>query len=313
MLSPMVAMVLARTTDPKRDRLPLSPTGTAHDAATGLVDAFDLSAIDPALRDSAAYVLDVHREFPALPGAVAEVMAIANSIEANFREVDRVVRQDPILAARVLSVANSPLYRPPSPITSIRVAMLRLGWSILREILMQAVAEAHLFRHGPRRELATARQHAIALAHVHRHVARVVGLDGEHAFVCGLLHDLGHPIILSLLARPDAPPVDGPARVALVSALHATVGARVATSWGLPDVVARVCREHHADETDAAFSMQGTSTIAICEALVAGAGLASHPIPGPEQSALQLGRLGLPDHEVASLQSTVEVLCREAG
>lgn len=273
----------------------------------------DVASWDGTMRGAAEYLLDPRLTFPILPAAVAEVLALANSPEANFREVDRVVRHDPIVAARVLAVANSPLYRPPSPITSLRVAMLRLGWSILREILMQAVAEAHMFRDGPRREVASARLHAIVLAHVHRHVAQVLGLDAEHAFVCGLLHDLGRPLILGMLARPAAPRLDPQQRSTVVDGLHCIIGARVVRSWGLPDVVVRVCRDHHAGEPDAAASASGVSTIAICEALVSTAGFASGPAPTPAECEDQLARLGLPGHELASLRSTVEVLCAEAG
>jgi putative nucleotidyltransferase with HDIG domain len=276
-------------------------------------DDVDLAALDPALRRAAEYLLAPGLGFPVLPSAVAEVMALANSTEANFREVDRVVRQDPVVAARVLSVANSPLYRPPSPLTSLRGAMMRLGWSVLREILLQAVAEAHLFRNGPRRELGTARLHAIVLAHVHRHVATVVGFDAEHAFVCGLLHDLGRPLMLGLLSRAEAPKLEPIQRGQLVDALHCTIGARVARQWELPEVVVRVCREHHDTDADASTSGIGVSTIAICEALVLADGFASDPKPRPEDCEPQLARLGLPEHELESLRSTVGVLCREAG
>jgi putative nucleotidyltransferase with HDIG domain len=275
-------------------------------------DDFDLGTLEPALRSAAAYVLQPGIGYPVLSSAVAEVMTLANSTGANFREVDRVVRQDPVVAARVLSVANSPLYRPPGPITSLRAAMMRLGWGVLREILLQAIAEAHLFRHGPRRELANARVHAIVLAHVHRHVAQVVGFDTEHAFACGLLHDLGHPLMLGLLSRPDAPRLDPIQRAALIDVLHCTIGERVARRWALPDVVVRVCREHHDADEDASTSGIGVSTIAICEALVAEVGLASEPQPTPESCGPQLARLGLPAHELESLRSTVGVLCREA-
>lgn len=285
----------------------------AHARHEVACDPVDLGALDPTLRDAAAFVLDPSIGYPVLPAAVAEVMALANSMEANFREVDRVVRQDPIVAARVLSVANSPLYRPPSPITSLRAAMMRLGWSVLREILLQAVAEAHLFRNGPRRELASSRLHAIVLAHVHRHVAQIVGFDAEHAFVCGLLHDLGRPLMLSLLSRNDAPRLDPNQRTVLIDRLHCTIGERVARRWALPEVVVRVCREHHDADDDASTSGIGVSTIAVCEALVLAAGFASDPQPTPESCEPQLARLGLPAHELESLRSTVGVLCREAG
>jgi putative nucleotidyltransferase with HDIG domain len=290
------------------------PASATLAIASGDLDLVELDRLDASGRRAAEYLLRSVAAYPTLPAAVAEVMAIANCTEANFRDVDRVIRQDPVVAARVLSVANSPLYRPPQPLTSLRAALLRLGWGILREVLLQAVAEAHLFRVGPRRELAAARLHAVVLAHVHRHVASVLGFDSEHAFACGLLHDLGRPIALALLSRPDAPPLDALTRGRVVSLVHGELGARVAEQWNLPSVVARVCRDHHAvhDPSTTGSSASGVSTIAICEVLVSSLELASEPLPPSETHDAEFARLGLPSHELESLRSTVGVLCREA-
>lgn len=279
-------------------------------------DAIDVSALDDATQRALEWMRSPRRKIGALPAAVADLMGVANSREANFREVDRVVRACPVVAARVLSVANSPLYRPPAPITSLRMALMRLGWGILREILLQAIAEAHLFRGGPRRQLNAARQHAIAIAHVHRHVAQVIGFDTEHAFVCGLLHDIGRPTMFAMLLDPAAPQLSGEQQESLVDVAHGWFGARLCAVWQLPEIVARVCLEHHGydhGDDDASLSHSGVSTIAVCEALVGSAGFASAPQATPEQAELLLARLGLPPHELESLRSTALLICRETG
>ena len=79
-------------------------------------------------------------------------------------------------------------------------------------------------------------------------------------------------VILGLLARPGAPALDRPQRDALCAALHCEIGARVARAWGLPEVVARVCRDHHEVTDDSLASGCGLSTVSVCEALVAALG-----------------------------------------
>jgi len=270
-----------------------------------------IAATTPSIRRALDCLERPELVFPTLPAATAEVVALANAREANFRDVDRLVRRDPVLAARVLSVANSPLYRPPGPITSLRLAMLRLGWQILREILLQATAEAHVFRGGPRREMLESRMHAVALGHVHGHVARVVGLDAEHAFACGLLHDLGRPMVLAALSRPTAPPLDADERALVVDLVHTSVGDRVARSWNLPEVVQRVCRDHHLANEDGSLSAVGPSSILLCEALLASIGAAPEPPPGVLPDATLGARLGLSEPELASLRESTLQLCRE--
>ncbi|MBK6917259.1 MAG: HDOD domain-containing protein [Deltaproteobacteria bacterium] len=294
-------------------RMPPAPAPLT--AVSADADSIDDSAFDDATRRALDWLRSPRRKLSALPAAVADLMAVANSREANFREVDRVVRACPVVAARVLSVANSPLYRPPAPITSLRMALMRLGWGILREILLQAIAEAHLFRGGARRQLNATRQHSIAIAHVHRHVAQVIGFDTEHAFACGLLHDIGRPTILGMLLDPAAPTLSPEQQQTLVDAGHGWFGARLCGMWNLPEVVSRVCLEHHRYEVDddSGISQAGVSTVAICEALVCADGFASEPAPTPEQAERLLARLGLPPHELASLRSTALLICQEAG
>lgn len=274
---------------------------------------FELVGLTPPVEAAARYVLRPGTAFPILAGNVADVLKLSTRPEAAFRDVDAVVRRDPILAARVLSVANSPLYRPPTPITSLRTALIRLGWSHLREILMQAVAESHIFRHGPRRELSAARVHSVAVAHVHRHIAYLAGLDGEHAFACGLLHDLGRPMAYAALTDKNAPPLTALERATTVDAIHTIVGERVARSWNLPDVVARVCRSHH-DETDgASVSSVGAASVTLCEALIAPNLMASMPAPPelrPEEIA---AALRLSDADFLALQNTVAEACAQAN
>jgi putative nucleotidyltransferase with HDIG domain len=272
-----------------------------------------ISEHSPAVRRALEHLSRPSLVFPTLPAVSAEVLALANAREANFRDVDRLVRRDPVLAGRVLSVANSPLYRPPAPITSLRMAMLRLGWAILREILLQATAEAHVFSLGPRREMLATRTHAVAVAHVHSHVARVCGLDAEHAFACGLLHDLGRPMLLAALARADAPPLDPIERALVVDLMHTNVGERVARAWNLPEIVQRVCRDHHLPGEDGSASAIGPTTVTLCEALLASIGAAPEPPPGELPDAALGARLGLSETELASLRVSTIELCREIG
>lgn len=288
----------------------IETVAVADDATDPLADP-ELAQLDPATLAVARFALGPTAPYPILPAGVAEVMDLANRTDAQFREVDKVVRNDPVLAARVLSVANSPLFRPPGPITSLRVALLRLGWNNLRSILLQAIAETHVFPRGPRREIASARLHAVAVAHLHRHLAQSLGLDGEHAFACGLLHDLGRPMLYAVLSAKDAPAIDRDRRNEIVDRLHVHVGDRVAKRWCLPDVVARACRYHHDEVTDGSVSHIGSTTIALSEALAERCGLGSEPTLDPDAALALLRKLDLSESDLTMLLARAEELCRD--
>src|SRR5688572_15151183 len=70
-------------------------------------------------------VLEASFRLPVLPAIAAELMGLTTQTEVNFRQVDKIVRGEPLLAARVLSVANSPMFAAGVPVISLRIAMMR--------------------------------------------------------------------------------------------------------------------------------------------------------------------------------------------
>ena len=249
--------------------------------------------------------------FPTLPGTAADVMRLANTPDVTFRDVDRVVRRDPIIAARVLAVANSAAFTSHDRVISLRTAMMILGWSTVRDILWQVVAEAHVFRSGrPRRYLQQLRLHAVATAHVTRMLCRELNIDAEHAFVCGLLHDLGRPLALELVADNDT--ADLEAVQASLDVVHGEVGARVVEAWSLPEILIEVVRHHHDYDVRLAPCADVppmSLVVAAAERVVEHHGLGTRALtptaPDPRAATL-FACLGLAPHDVEDLVARTE-------
>ena len=199
---------------------------------------------DETVRRVTEAVLGPDYKLPTLPGTAADIMRLANTADVAFKDVDRIVRRDPIIAARVLAVANSPAFSSQPRVMSLRTSMMVLGWHNLRDVLWQVVAEAQVFRGGSRRFLQRLRVHAVGTAHITRMLCRLLSIDTEQSFVAGLLHDIGRPLALELLP-PDG--LDGLDPQSLLTAVHTQVGYRIADAWNLPVVVAQVARDHHDD------------------------------------------------------------------
>jgi len=190
--------------------------------------------------------LRAHRlKLPMLPQAATEALRLAGDPKTSFKEVERVVSTDPMLAARVLAVANSPAYGGHG-VKHLGLALQRLGTGTIRDILYQAVAEAHIFRGSAGDALRLEREHAVAVGFAARLVCRRVGLDSGCAFVCGLLHDLGKPMLLEFLQQSRSPELTSDDADAVVRQLHAPLGAHLAMVWSLPKLVVEACRRHHA-------------------------------------------------------------------
>lgn len=206
-------------------------------------------------------------KLPMLPQAATEALQLAGDPKTSFRAVERVVSGDPLLAARVLAVANSPAYGGHN-VKNLALALQRLGTGTIRDILYQAVAEAHIFRGSAGDALRLEREHAVVVGFAARLVCKRVGLDSGYAFVCGLLHDIGKPMLMDFLQSHRASELTAEEARLLVDRLHPQFGAHLASHWSLPKLVVEACRRHHAyRDTGARPYSQIGNAIAVADRL----------------------------------------------
>ena len=219
-------------------------------------DAVNAVAKDDRLSDVASMVRErlLQRieagalELPLLPEVASEVMALTAQENSDARRLADVIRRDASMAAHVLRLANSPLYRPRAPIVSLQQALSRLGMAQIRQIALTVSCKQRVFRaRGYEAEVHKVFRHAFAAALVAQEIARARRWNVEEAFLAGLLHDVGRPVLLqaiadiSLVLRPG----DRQAVLAVVTEQHAVVGGSLARKWALPPRVADAITHHH--------------------------------------------------------------------
>src|SRR5262245_60872131 len=129
---------------------------------------------------------------PVLPAVALELTQLSRNPGASYDEVVAVLQKDPLIVAGVLKVAQSPLYGGRLPLQSLKDAVQRLGINTLRDIVWQVVAGMRLFHVKSYTALMERLQaHSMFMAHAARLVAMRAGIAAEHAFLCGLLHEIG--------------------------------------------------------------------------------------------------------------------------
>jgi putative nucleotidyltransferase with HDIG domain len=91
------------------------------------------------------------------------------------------------------------------------------------------------------------RRHSTACANLCRLLASRAGQDPEHAFLCGLLHDIGIAAILIVLGdrRKSEPTLEPSVLDGVVRQIHEDVSGMLVRLWKLPDEVAEVVAHHH--------------------------------------------------------------------
>ena len=191
-------------------------------------------------------------KIPMLPGVAQRAMEVANDPDVSIKDLSKVMKPDAVLTARVLSIANSPLYAPAKKITSLNGGIMLLGVGLVRDILYQSVAEAHIFRGDAAVFLRQHRLHGIAVAYIMRHMSGNLGLSKDYAFLSGLLHDIG-TIVLRQVLDSDAPEGYAPRDFdGIAEQIHPHIGKLVCERWDLPASVQEVARRHHRFESGGA-------------------------------------------------------------
>jgi putative nucleotidyltransferase with HDIG domain len=222
-------------------------------AAPRLVEAVQgdsrLVGVADTLRDRLKERIDAGAlELPLLPEVASEVIALTSTQNSDSRRLAEVIRRDASMSAHVLKLANSPLYRPRSPIVSLQQALSRLGMTQIRQIALTVSCKQRVFRaRGYEAEVHRAFRHCFAAALLAQELARVRRWNVEEAFLAGLLHDVGRPILLQAVAdiQSSQRPVDRRVVLAVVGELHSLVGVTLARKWSLPVRVAETIGCHH--------------------------------------------------------------------
>ncbi len=204
---------------------------------------------------------------PVLPHVATVALGLASDHDASVLELAQLVDNDPPIAARFLSVANSAAYWRGYSASSTQDAIVRLGLAATRDLLFQVVYASSTqglkkFHTHVQRSFGRSVRCGVAA----RSICRELRQPYEYAYMAGLLHDIGEARIYRILA--DLPkPVEGPRHVEeLVQRHHAAAGAEIAMTWRLPADIVDVCAAHH---DEAAAGAPHVRLIMLADAVVA--------------------------------------------
>lgn len=195
------------------------------------------------------------------PVAVKLLQATADS-KSDVEEIAQLLRGDPALTAKLLSVANAAATGARGPVRTVEKAVALLGFAAVRSLVLAVkVFEAFAAKPPPAGQRAFERnefwKHALAVACAARRLAaarREFSVDTEEAFVAGLLHDLGK-IALSavfpkaydrIAAQADHARGDiADAERTILGIDHTIAGRRLAERWNLPRPLQETIWLHH--------------------------------------------------------------------
>lgn len=207
-------------------------------------------------REHSRLQLSKIRNLPSIPNVVMEVTRILENPNASAKDLSKVINQDQGLVAKVLTIANSPLYGLPRRVSTVEFAVVVLGFDQIKNLtyaltLMEAFKSVNSKNWNKKRFWT----HAFVTGMLSKKIADDLGYpkSGE-ALTAGLLHDLGISVmqryfydefeeICDLVEKEQMLHINAEKKV--LGMTHEEIGYLLINKWNLPQTLADAIRYHH--------------------------------------------------------------------
>jgi HD-like signal output (HDOD) protein len=241
--------------------------------------------------DKLSLVLAKVTEVAVLPHVVFKVLELSASSDSGTADIERAINVDPGFSSKILVLANSAYMALPRRITSIREALLFLGFKQVRQLAM-TVGVFDLFAGKNDRESLRRRawwRHSVDSAISARWLAdQTKKVSGDDAYTCALLHLIGKTL-LDRYGGVDYKHVedimaqglkDYKAEEAIYGCHHIQVATAVCMKWRLPEsLVSGLNYAHAADPDDTSRFLRAVVALAsrIATYAIEGADISDQP------------------------------------
>ena len=167
------------------------------------------------------------------------------------------LKQDMVIASKLIRVANSAMYKGYGQVRTIEQAISRLGLSLTQQ-MVEAIANQQLYAVGnPRYRPVLGRlwRHSLSCAFaadtLQQFLDRRLRFD---AFTAGLFHDIGSLALIQIVAEMDKrgrfpEGITEPGLVETVKTYHAMFGAKLLEKWDFEIDYVRTALYHNALHT----------------------------------------------------------------
>jgi HD-like signal output (HDOD) protein len=260
-------------------------------------------------------------ELPTLPSIATAIMEKTLEDNVSARQIAEMVEKDQALSLKVLKVANSPFYRRIKEISTIRGAVVLLGFNVLKSIVL-SISVLNLFNEKGRNALDFFKfwQHSIACAVCAKSISgKVLPSSAEDAFIAGLLHDLGKVIadqlickkgeyqeVLEAMSRAGTDLIEVETQVVGID--HASIGKYLMEKWNLPAHLSKTVGYHHSlvDITDDPVTKKLCSIVHVADMVTNHLGLGVCEIQTGFVDPALLSQLGLTSHDIQDISITLK-------
>ncbi|MBA3008201.1 MAG: HDOD domain-containing protein [Proteobacteria bacterium] len=236
---------------------------------------------------SAEQFVQKFKNVKTLPYVVTELSRMIANDNTTMKDFEDIIKMDPTLVARLLHLVNSAFYGVSQPVTSIGRAVAFLG---MRNLRSMAVTDAlqNIFKEKVSAGIFSRKRlwlHCAVVSTCSKILAeRIFGINGDDAYLCGILHDFGK-IIEEQIATDDflaaceaCKPTDSLIEHErhFLGTDHCEIGFLLSQDWGMSSSIQEAIRDHHTPFDNATPSSL-TSILQIAQYITGQMGYSSLP------------------------------------
>jgi putative nucleotidyltransferase with HDIG domain len=202
---------------------------------------------------------------PPFPQVAVRVLQLANNENVQLNQLCDLISSDPAFASEVLTVANSLLYAPRYPFTTILQAVAVLGANTLQGMCVTVGVRAYLGKAMSYPAMRNLWRHNLACAIIAQRLASAGDIDKDLAYTAGILHDIGRMALAVIQPKGYAALLEkhhGAAASMLQAERelfgwdHCQIGRQLIGNWKLPENFEAVVADHHsARRADVAWDL----------------------------------------------------------
>ena len=197
---------------------------------------------------------------PVMPQIVKELQTVVDKANATADELSAVIEKDPVIALRLVSISNSPIYRGMMENRTVRQAIPRLGLKETMSVVV-AIANKSLYEtKNPHYRFLMDKlwAHAIATAYAAKLIARQLKRgDADVYFLMGLTHDIGKMLLLKAFSEdPAVKSVEMKLVIANIREVYLGVSSIMLKRWGFNEGFIQAVSQSEKNEFDAGASRE---------------------------------------------------------
>ena len=188
-------------------------------------------------------------ELPSVPDVVLRLQKSLSDEFVTNDTVVRVIGSEPMLAARLMTMANSAaLNASARRIADLRTAVARVGFNIVRSVgvsfAVQQLRKAAEFKHLETQLDALWKSSVQIAALCHVIARRFTSLNGDTALLTGLMHNVGRIYILTRSSKFPTLTADPLTYQSIVRDWHVNVAKGLLESWKVADEIVNAVAGH---------------------------------------------------------------------